>query len=67
LAAGPTDAFGAPEIEAAMRFCELHASHAETEETLVFPAATLLFGENDLRAMGEEMAARRGARRPAGS
>jgi hemerythrin-like domain-containing protein len=67
LAAGRAQGFGAAQIEAAARFRALYQDHARNEETLVFPAAAALLDEAALRAMGEEMAGRRGATRWPGS
>ncbi len=61
LAAGHAASFGAAQIALAQRFLELYTGHAETEESLVFPAAATLIDEATQRAMGEEMASRRGA------
>jgi hemerythrin-like domain-containing protein len=64
LAAGRADAFGPAQIEAAQRFIELYAAHAKAEEALVFPQAAAALDEQALRRIGEDMAMRRGVRRP---
>jgi hemerythrin-like domain-containing protein len=63
LANGRDEAYGAPQIAAAARFCALYDGHAQTEEGLVFPLAARLLDDDDLHAIGEEMARRRGARK----
>lgn len=46
---------------AAQRFVDLHAEHLRLEDELAFPrAAALLTRDDALRAMGDEMARRRG-------
>lgn len=52
--------------DASTRFVELHAGHLELEDEFVFPraqAALAARGDDTLRAMGDEMARRRGASR----
>lgn len=66
LAAGGSTGFGREQSAAARRFCSLHEAHLRTEESLAFPAAAALLDEQALRAIGEEMASRRGVRLPAG-
>jgi hemerythrin-like domain-containing protein len=64
LASGYPEGFGASQIDLAHRFCDLYDAHARTEERLVFPIARELLGDEDLLKIGEEMAGRRGARKP---
>ena len=64
LAAGQSAAFGPPQIAAAERFAALYEAHTRTEEAVVFPVAAKLLDEPALREIGNEMAARRGVRRP---
>lgn len=45
---------------AAQRFAELHADHLRSEDARIFPAARARLDEAGQRAMGREMAARRG-------
>jgi hemerythrin-like domain-containing protein len=64
LAEGQAAAFGQAQVEQAAHFRALYDGHAQTEEQFVFPAAEALLDDAALRAMGEEMARRRGARPP---
>lgn len=67
LAHGHAEAFGPEQLESAQLFTSLYTSHMELEDNLVFPAAAGLLDGDALRAMGAEMAGRRGARvRPLG-
>lgn len=43
-------------------FAGLYAEHIAAEEQTVYPAARAIAGAADIQAMGQEMAARRGAR-----
>lgn len=63
LANGRAEAYGPGQIQAAVHFCTLYASHARREEEIVFPLAALLLDRAALRAMGAEMAGRRRARK----
>ena len=59
-----TSAALASEDEAALdRFAACYATHIAVEEGLVYPAAIALLPAEQLNAMGDEMAARRGATR----
>ncbi len=60
LARGHAEAFGPERRHRARRFASLYASHMELEDSLVFPAAAGLIDDDALRAMGAEMAQRRG-------
>lgn len=52
-----------PDDEAALdRFATLYAGHIEAEEQVAYPAAQALLDAATVRAMGEEMARRRGAK-----
>ena len=50
-----------PARDAAQAFAGLYDAHIETEERLVYPAARVAIDPKTLRAMGEEMQARRRA------
>jgi hemerythrin-like domain-containing protein len=63
LAGGDATAFAAEAIDQAARFRALYERHAQTEEALVFPAASAELDADALRRIGDEMAARRGATR----
>lgn len=62
LAAGEDAAFDADALEAAAHFAALYQDHAETEESMIFPLAAQALSPDELRAMGAEMAQRRGAK-----
>lgn len=64
LLQGLTGAPGAALREAAAHFIALHGPHLELEDGLVYPIARRDLGADASRAMGHEMAARRGARPP---
>ena len=64
LAAGRADGFGPAQIARALRFCDLYDAHARTEELVVYPLVATLLDADALLRIGEEMSARRGARRP---
>jgi hemerythrin-like domain-containing protein len=66
LTTGHADGFGPEEIAAVRQFIAVYEKHLRTEDTLVFPAVAALMDADALRGMGEEMAARRGAKPPAG-
>lgn len=53
--------------EAAQAFVEVHRGHLELEDTVAFPQAAERTRDEALAAMGQEMAARRGASRSAPS
>ena len=62
LAVGHARNFGAEQIGMARDFVALYDGHGETEESLVFPFAATLIDDETRRAIGEEMAGRRGAK-----
>ena len=62
LAGGEDDAFDAAALADAARFAALYQDHAETEESMIFPLAAAALTPDELRAMGAEMAQRRGAK-----
>ena len=64
LANGRAEGFVGAACRLAEEFRALYEAHARTEEQLVFPAAEALIDEDTRLAIGEEMARRRGARRP---
>lgn len=64
LARGHADAFGPEQLESARLFTSLYASHMQLEDNVVFPAVVGLLDDDALRAMGAEMASRRGAQQP---
>ena len=64
LAGGDDNAFDAAALDAAARFAALYQGHAETEESMIFPLAAVALSPDELRAMGAEMAQRRGAKVP---
>jgi hemerythrin-like domain-containing protein len=51
-------------LEAADHFRDIYEDHLRTEDTLVFPRAASLLDVHAEHTIGEEMAARRGVRRP---
>ena len=62
LAEGEAAAFDAAALDAAGRFAALYDTHARTEESTVFPRVCEAMDADALRAMGAEMAQRRGAK-----
>lgn len=62
LAAGDGEAFDHAALDAAAQFAALYQDHAETEESMIFPLAAKALTPDELRAMGAEMAQRRGAK-----
>ena len=64
LADGQAQGFGADDEALFERFAACYASHVEKEEQLAYPQARGLLPEDAQAAMGQEMAARRGAGRP---
>ncbi len=58
-AAGPHQPVDEITRQTAASFCALYATHLETEEGVVFPAAKALVDDATLVAMGAEMQARR--------
>jgi hemerythrin-like domain-containing protein len=64
LATGHVEAYGREHAEAARLFAATYGAHLVTEDTVVLPAAAALLDAEALRAMGLEMARRRGARFP---
>lgn len=64
LAGGDAQAFGDAAQHEAQAFAALYERHAALEEALVFPAAQRLADADAQRAMGREMAQRRGAPGP---
>lgn len=50
--------------QAATHFIALHGPHLELEDTLAYPAAMARITAEEALAMGQDMAARRGARLP---
>ena len=62
LAAGEAEAFDHAALDAAARFAALYQDHADTEESMIFPLAAKALTPDELRAMGAEMARRRGAK-----
>lgn len=62
LAEGDDAAFDGAALDAAARFAALYQGHAETEESMIFPLAAEALSPEELRAMGAEMAQRRGAK-----
>lgn len=63
LADGAASAFSEADEAALARFAAHYADHIATEEGLVYPAALALLPPDAMGAMGDEMAARRGASR----
>jgi len=64
LATGHGEACGPEHAEAARQFAALYGAHILIEDTVVLPAAAALLDAETLRAMGIEMARRRGAKFP---
>ena len=62
LAEGDGTAFDAAALDAAARFTALYDAHARTEESTIFPRVSQSMDAEALRAMGAEMAQRRGAK-----
>jgi hemerythrin-like domain-containing protein len=60
LARGHAEAFGPEQLESAELFASLYASHMDLEDQVVFPAVVGLIDDEARRAMGAEMAGRRG-------
>ena len=63
LAEGQQAGFTGGDDAALDRFAARYASHIEAEESVAYPAAQALLATAALAAMGQEMAARRGAAR----
>ena len=62
VAAGTWVGTGPADFMPWQRYAALYRAHAASEEALAFPAARATLDDADLRAMGQEMAERRGAR-----
>lgn len=63
LADGVSTAFTVKDEDALRDFAGHYAGHIATEEGVVYPAVREMLSAESLRAMGDEMAARRGATR----
>lgn len=63
LVDGATSVFSTEDEAALERFAACYADHIALEESVVYPAAQALLPADALGAMGDEMAARRGASR----
>jgi hemerythrin-like domain-containing protein len=64
IARGELGALTPRQSQALDEFAELYDEHIAAEEKIAYPAARTLLDEPTVRAMGEEMAARRGVKLP---